>query len=331
MEMKAFYGSPELVEDSRAHRLHLNMMQVITRVIGPIGRVRGIGVASKILPYSGALVQIKLSDDAFFIFPVYDPYWFYYLVLRKSFESRLQAFLSRISKIEFSFIDGGANFGYWSALLSSPSWGGHSCIAIEASKETFSVLCQTAKKNESRFECINAALYSSSGNTISFTEGSRHAGRHVVDGAIEKLEVNDIKLFSPPERLVEVLTTSVDDIIHKMFSDQDRVLIKLDVEGAEIEAFKGAADAAKRNSIFIYEDYGSAQEVTRFLMSEGFEIYVPQIDGSLLRILDYKSAVEYKNKNKKDDHNFVAWKTRSDYACQVLEATRGARSVWDGR
>ncbi|BAZ94548.1 SAM-dependent methyltransferases [Thiohalobacter thiocyanaticus] len=327
MEMKASYGSPQLVEDSRAHRLHLNLMQVVTRVIGPVGRVRGIGIASKIFPYSDALVQIRLSDDALFIFPVYDPYWFYYLVLRKSFESRLQAFLSRIYQIEFSFIDGGANFGYWSALLSSPSWGAHSCVAVEASNETFSVLCQTAKKNESRFECINAALYSSSGNTISFTEGSRHAGRHIVDGTIEKLEVNDIKLFSPSERLVKVVTTSVDDIYHKMFSDQDRVLIKLDVEGAEIEAFKGALDTAKRNSIFIYEDYGSDQNVTRYLINQGFEIYVPQIDGSLLRIPDYRSAVEYKNKNKKDDHNFVAWKTRSDYVCEVLEAAGGARSV----
>jgi hypothetical protein len=61
-------------------------------------------------------VIVQLNPDACFAFPFGDGYWS--LLLDRSFvyESEIELFLRSIADVDYCFIDGGANFGYWSAL-----------------------------------------------------------------------------------------------------------------------------------------------------------------------------------------------------------------------
>lgn len=286
----------------------LMIMKGLTRLIGPIGRVRGIGLVTKLFESNEGLTKVYLNDDAVFVFPVYDPYWSYYLLLRKSFERRLEGFLGRIRHLDFTFIDCGANFGYWSALLSSEPWGGHRCIAIEASNETYPILGMTSELNSSRFQCLQYAVYSSSGEEISFTEGARHAGRHIVNGAIERLDVNKNQIFTPDESIAHIETICIDDVLLKQNEANSSVVVKLDVEGAEIDALKGAERTAGGDAVFVYEDFGSDQQVTNYMLDNGYRVYRPSHDGQLERIVSVEEAKAHKAVDKKDDHNYVAWK-----------------------
>src|SRR4051812_31696979 len=55
-----------------------------------------------------------LNDDARFAFPFGDGYWS--LLLDRSFvyEGEIERFLRSAADVDYGFIDGGANFGFWS-------------------------------------------------------------------------------------------------------------------------------------------------------------------------------------------------------------------------
>ena len=46
------------------------------------------------------------------------------------------------SDVDYTLIDGGANYGYWSVLVSSAPFGKHRAIAIEPSSQNFRQACQ---------------------------------------------------------------------------------------------------------------------------------------------------------------------------------------------
>ncbi len=54
--------------------------------------------------------------------------------------------------VDYTLIDCGANFGYWSVLISSAPYGSHKAIAIEPSSQNFAKLQNNAEINGNRFE-----------------------------------------------------------------------------------------------------------------------------------------------------------------------------------
>ena len=78
-------------------------------------------------------IVVMLNDDARFAFPFGDGYWS--LLLDRSFvyEGEIERFLRSVADVDYGFVDGGANFGFWSVLASSRPFGSHPVIAIEAS------------------------------------------------------------------------------------------------------------------------------------------------------------------------------------------------------
>ena len=68
-------------------------------------------------------IVVTLGDDARFAFPFGDGYWS--LLLDRSFvyEREIKRFLRSVADVDYGFIDGGANFGFWSVLASSWPFG----------------------------------------------------------------------------------------------------------------------------------------------------------------------------------------------------------------
>ncbi|MEA2980588.1 MAG: hypothetical protein QOF09_2411 [Alphaproteobacteria bacterium] len=198
-----------------------------------------------------------LNEDARFAFPFGDGYWS--LLLDRSFvyEGEIDRFLRSVSDVDYWFIDGGANFGFWSVLVSSRPFGSHPAIAIEASSANAARLLRNAELNNGRFKVLCGALGSTNGNRL-WLSGAKH----------EALRVGETSGVSAGES-VEMMT--LDSLLDQgLVSLQQRLVIKLDVEGMEIEATEGAKRLLESESVIIVEDHGAdrAHSVSRYLLDK---------------------------------------------------------------
>lgn len=185
-------------------------------------------------------IAIRLNSDAVFSIPFADGYWSRLLNRRYVYEAEIEAFLRGVSDVDYVFVDGGANFGYWSVLASSKTFGAHDALAIEASAPNVSRLGLNARLNGGRFRCIHAAIGGASGGFVRIT-GDRDAVR----------------------------TVSLDGLMTEGAIDPARpVVVKLDVEGVEIEALQGAERLSAGDTLFICEEHGADRQhlVSRHLM-----------------------------------------------------------------
>jgi len=215
---------------------------------------------------SGKTACLVFSDDSRFSFLLEDTYWNTALLKNEfSYEPEISSFLEKIKDLDYAFIDLGANWGYWSVLVSSPHFGNKKTLAVEASRGNFDMLQKNLQLNRGRFVAIRAAISDQSGVELKFSTGA-HAGRHIIDpeeGYAESFE--------------EVRSITIDDLLreHKMSTDET-VIVKLDVEGHEIQALRGFSTLHEREALIIYEDHGKEHkhQVTQFAMNDlGLSIY----------------------------------------------------------
>ena len=108
-------------------------------------------------------INIMLNSDATFSFPYGDGYWSKLLNRTFKYEDELELLLIDSKDVDYTLIDCGANYGYWSVMVSSKRFGSHKSIALEPSSRNFPRLAHNAKINGDRFEAINAAIGSARG------------------------------------------------------------------------------------------------------------------------------------------------------------------------
>lgn len=82
------------------------------------------------------------------------------------YEADVEVALLALADVDFAFVDCGANYGYWSVLVTSARFGGHSAVAIEAAPDTFAWLARNAAANGGQFEVLNSAIAERSGSTV---------------------------------------------------------------------------------------------------------------------------------------------------------------------
>jgi FkbM family methyltransferase len=206
----------------------------------------------KILPERN--IAIKLNADAVFEFPYGDGYWSKLLDCSYSYEDELELLFRDSVDVDYTFIDCGANYGYWSVLVSSKPLGAHKAIAIEPSGQNFPKLADNARANGGRFEAMKCAIGSSRGSAR--LSGSKHEAFSIAGNQSEGEEVPVIAL---------------DDLIDDgKVSASGKYLIKLDVEGVEIEAIKGGSRLLQADSVVLCEEHGSdrAHLVSRYILEK---------------------------------------------------------------
>lgn len=201
-----------------------------------------------------------LNDDARFAFPFGDGYWS--LLLDRSFvyEGEIERFLRSVADVDYCFVDGGANFGFWSVLVSSRPFGSHPVIAIEASSINAAKLRRNAELNGGRFTILHRAIGLTTGNKV-WLSGAKH----------EAFRVGEAAAGSGTEAGESVEMIGLDSLVDLgLVSPQQRLVIKLDVEGMEIEAAKGGKRLMDNDTVIIVEDHGAdrGHTVSRYLLSE---------------------------------------------------------------
>jgi FkbM family methyltransferase len=200
-------------------------------------------------------IAIKLNADATFEFPYGDGYWSKLLNRSFSYENELELLFRDSVDVDYTLIDCGANFGYWSVLISSAPYGSRKAIAIEPSSQNFSKLANNAEINGSRFEVMKCAIGSARGTAR--LSGTKHEAFSIAGNAAGGGE--DVPVIA--------LDNLLDD---GKISADGKYLIKLDVEGVEIEAIKGGMRLLQGDSVLLCEEHGNDPDhtVSRYILEQ---------------------------------------------------------------
>jgi FkbM family methyltransferase len=253
------------------------------RCVGPLVKGREAGVT--------------FADGSRFVFPLSDDYWSRLLVQSFTYEPEIAEILLALRSDRYTFFDLGANLGYWSVLASSAAFGGNKAVAVEASKETFAKLQRNADLNGGRFEIRYNAISDTSGVDLLMSTG-HHTARHVTAEGTGEV----------------VKSVSLDTLARDLkVTPQDRVVVKLDVEGAEILAIQGGSRLLAGETLLIYEDHGNDPKhvVSEHLMGiPGMQIGYANGAGKIVTIADRTVLTKLKT-NAHKGYNFFATDTGS--------------------
>src|SRR5580704_2517134 len=200
-------------------------------------------------------IAIRLNSDATFEFPYGDGYWSKLLNRSYSYENELELLFRDSVGVDYTLIDCGANFGYWSVLISSAPYGSHKAIAIEPSSQNFAKLANNAEINSSRFAVMKCAIGSARGTAR--LSGTKHEAFSIAGSGAGAGE--DVPVIA--------LDNLLDD---GTVSPNGKYLIKLDVEGVEIEAIKGGTRLLQADSVVLCEEHGNDPHhtVSRYILEQ---------------------------------------------------------------
>ena len=199
-------------------------------------------------------IAIKLNSDATFEFPYGDGYWSKLLNRSYHYEDELELLFRHSTGVDYTLLDCGANYGYWSVLVSSSPFGSHKAIAIEPSSQNFAKLTNNARINGNRFEPMKCAIGAARGTAR--LSGTKHEAFSIAGNPADGEEVPIIAL----DNLIDDGRVAV----------SGKFLIKLDVEGVEIEAIKGGARLLQADSVIICEEHGNDPDhtVSRYILEQ---------------------------------------------------------------
>jgi FkbM family methyltransferase len=200
-------------------------------------------------------IAIKLNEDAVFEFPYGDGYWSKLLNRSYNYEDELEVLFRDSADVDYTLIDCGANYDYWSVLVSSRPYGSHKAIAIEPSSQNFAKLSNNSRVNGGRIELMKCAIGSARGTAR--LSGTKHEAFSIAGSANSGGE--------------EVPVIALDNLIDDgKVSANGKFLIKLDVEGVEIEAIKGGTRLLGTDSVLLCEEHGNdpAHTVSRFILEK---------------------------------------------------------------
>lgn len=207
-----------------------------------------------------------------------------YLLGAKSHDSevRLARLLLQNLHPGDTFIDVGGHFGYFTLLASRLVGPAGRVVAFEASASTYAVLAANVR-TQANVTAYHQALSDQPG-TISFFEFP------VLYNEFNTMNVDQFrheKWFehSPPTK-IEVSATPLDAVVQR--EQLNPAVIKIDVEGAELQVIRGATDTLRRLRPLVVMEYlapdrhnSAHQDAATLLRELGYCSYVPTPNGQL--------------------------------------------------
>ena len=241
-------------------------------------------------------IKIKLNSDTYFSFLLKDPYYNRLIYPKYKYEPEIELLLKKLRNIDFLFLDAGANYGYWSLLVSSKKFNKKKAIALEPLKSNYNFLCINRLNNKNRFKALNLGVGEKKKYTkIYYKDQNSNVGASIYKDNNKKLISEKIKI------------DKIDNIL--LNRKEKNLIIKLDVEGSEIKALTGSKNILKKNCLIIYEDHGQDKyhSNTKYLLKKNYSIYFCNKS----KILNIKNFIELNKIKKKKNvgYNFVATKS----------------------
>jgi FkbM family methyltransferase len=236
----------------RTAALALSTGSKISSHFSHMGYIACANLLRKTLPERN--IAVRLNEDAVFEFPYGDGYWSKLLNRSYNYEDELELLFKDSADVDYTLIDCGANYGYWSVLVSSKPFGSHKAIAIEPSAQNFPKLANNARINGDRFETMKCAIGAGRGSAK--LSGTKHEAFSI---AGDQTDGEEVPVFA--------LDNLLDD---GRIESSGKYLVKLDVEGVEIEAMKGGVRLMQGDSVLLCEEHGSDRKhtVSRYILEE---------------------------------------------------------------
>lgn len=230
------------------------------------GLYRLMRTVNRAFPRQASQVRRISLNNSVFSFPASDPFWLAKIASGKRYELEIYNFIMNLKEKPALFLDCGANIGYWSLIMSELA----PTVAVEGSSATYEWLVRNNAANGERFKALHAAVSDGSVDTVHFATGGNHTGRGISDNG-EKVRVR-----------------TIDGLVAEYLKTEGLVFVKLDVEGAEVPAFRGAAKTLTGRTIIVYEDHGKDHDCapTAYLLGEGRQVFYIHENGQLEAISD---------------------------------------------
>ena len=251
-------------------------------------------VASRL---AGKTATMVFEDGSRFAFPLDDAYWNRLAAAAFAYEPEIAWVLRKCAALDYTFIDAGANFGFWSVIASSRAFGSKRVLAIEASAETFAVLQRNCAANGGRFETFKNAIFDKDDVDLSFSTG-HHTARQLNGGTAGET----------------VRTITLDTLASRAGVDLGKpVIVKLDVEGADAAALAGATAILAHDALVIYEEHGmdATHAMTRLMLGKlGLNAVYLDESGHLHAISDVEQMGAHK-RNPQKGYNLFAFRAGS--------------------
>jgi FkbM family methyltransferase len=272
----------------------------VSRATWHLARVFGRDNSAILRIDSDALLRVYLDDGRWTA--LFDP--------RYRYEPEIHRLLQTLLSPQTYFLDGGANSGYWSVLAQRRC---RKVLAVEAAPKIFERLEDNAALNGSEVTACHGALWRADGESLTIVT---HARRHARSSVVRRR--NEVGRHGYFSELVTSVT--IDSVTREHFSDPSApVVIKLDVEGAEIPAIEGAERTlAERDAVLLYEDHGRdpSSSVSVYLADRGFALFANP-PGSTPRQVTPREIVAMKIDPRKG-YNFAACQPDSDFTGKLL-------------
>lgn len=210
-------------------------------------------------------------------------------------EIRLAKYLSQNLENGQHFLDIGAHFGYFTLMASSLVGNEGRVLAIEPSKGSFNVLNSNTSGNQNVATRNNAV--SDKLEQVSFYEFPVLYSEYNALN-IEKFETEEwIKKNNPEKTTVNAVT--IDALIAETGINPD--IIKIDVEGAEVQAISGGSKTWQTGKAIVIMEYLDEEEQSSYtdaadiLYNNSYHSYMIKEDGELEEVTDILSYMRQNN------------------------------------
>ena len=198
-----------------------------------------------------------------------------------TYEMPVQKALSQYLKSENIFYDIGANVGFFTILGAKLVDSGGHVYAFEPEAKNAVTLRRNAKLNNfAHVTVIEKAVSRTTGTEkLCLTEYCGSNALASSDNSSQQLE-SELPSFLKVKERITVNTVSIDDLLQDN-KTKPPTLVKIDVEGAEMEVLQGMSQTLKKwQPIIIYEVDDKNQDgllnkrkkVDDFLLSHGYKI-----------------------------------------------------------
>jgi len=305
------------VQDGKVVGNHLNekvatrLCRAISRLFAPFhfkGFWRLTRIICKIFHISERQ-WVALPNGLTFSIDLTDPYWNRMISPHFQYEPELSHLLTTMKNIDYSFVDCGANMGYWSCLAASKSFGAKPVYSIEPLADNFRLLKNHAARNHQHIHLFKNAISDKTGEEVPLFKPGSHASVSLVSHNEQ----------GKPEEVVK--TISLDTIFETHLQNEQNIFLKLDVEGVEIAALKGAKTLlATRKPLIIYEDHSDdkSSAISDYILNElGYKVLF--IDEQLhCHKIDNITQINAIKVLPNHGYNFITFHPESAFAKQVI-------------
>lgn len=228
-----------------------------------------------------------------------DSYWSRLISKHFKYELEIENWLRGNLSPDVFFIDCGANIGYWS-LFVSKVLNVKRFLAIEPNPHIFRILKDNFRLNDLPPSALQAVVgeFDTEESTVDLFVNTS-PGKHV--GASIFMENNAIS------ETFQVPVFDLSELFNSEIKTNQRFVLKLDVEGAEISCLKKIPSSLKSRVQIIYEDHGRDRNclTTKWLLdSNSYQIFFLKPNGSV-EIESIQTLVSLKESRTKG-YNLVA-------------------------